>query len=162
MYNSANPDGHGFTKGELIMIKKTRKHISHLALAVAMLLAFGIPVSVAAAEAEEAAVARDASRYISFDLTLYRGVWAYSSSAENKSNKAYVNVNHSSCSPVSIGIFDASHSQINVKNSCSVPGGYTFNTAHQYPGQNICVGFYTDKITGKESIDGSFYYNGLN
>lgn len=144
------------------MKKTTKKHISHLALAAAMLLAFGVPVSVAAAEAEEAAVARDASRYISFDLDLYRGVWAYSSSAENKSNKAYVNVNHSSCSPVRIGMFDASYNQISVENNCSVPGGYTFNPAHQYPGQNICVGFYTDKITKKESIDGSFYYNGLN
>ena len=145
-------------------MKKTMKtRVSHLVLVAAMLLTFGVPVSVAAAEAEEAAVARAEARYIPFDLALYRGVWAYSSSGENKSNKAFVYVKHSSCSPVNIGIFDASHNQINVENDCSVPAedDYDFSPAYRYPGQYICAGFYTNKITGKQSIDGSFYYDGL-
>lgn len=142
------------------MKKRMKTRILQLVLMAAMVLSLGVPVYAAVEEINED-IARGSTQYESFNLTIYSGVMAYTPSGQNFSNSAYVKVENSTLSSIQMGLYDNSHQTIWPLRLVSVPIGFTFSPAHNYPGQYICVGFYKTNIEGVHSISGKFYYDGL-
>lgn len=142
------------------MKKRMKTRISQLALIAMLVFTLGVPVYAAVEETNED-IARGASEYKDFNLTLYNGVITYTDSGPNNSNSVYVKVTSASVSYVEVGVYDVSnHYKIN-GTVMSTPGETTISPAHQYPNQYICAGFYRTGISGSNYVAGRFYYNGL-
>ena len=140
--------------------KDNKETLFNLVLAVAMLLAFGVPVSVAAAEAEEAAVERGSSPYYDINVTMYNGVWVYTPSYPNTSGSVCVKLDASLIEYVNVAVFDSDKKKISgTDKTISTKGEKTISPAALYPNQYIRLGMYREDITGSYRVSGKFYYN---
>lgn len=142
--------------------KGIKAKIARIVLTAAMTLALGIPVCAASAEAN-AEIARGATQYADFDLTLYSGITVYSSSGQNFANPAVVNVTLNTVpASVDVGIYDMNNNLTSKGTKMiSGRGTLTFDPAANYPGQYVRVGFTKNNINQSYRVSGRFYYNGI-
>ena len=143
--------------------KGIKAKIARIALTAAMTLALGIPVCAASAEAN-AEIARGATQYADYNLTIHSGTVVYTKSGQNFAHPAVVKMEGMSAGLgyVEVATYDAStHSMASKgKKIISGLGTVTIDPAANYPGQYICAGFYREGIEGEYSMRGKFYYYG--
>lgn len=144
-----------------------KKNMAQIIAVFVLVLSIAVPVAAAAGEAS-VQEARGSTPYVSYNMPLYSGVVAYTSSgACNTRNAAVVMTRvtyNGSATSASVNVATYATSDNSKQSpSTSVSAGATvqLSSASAYPGQSIKAGFVKDNFNGTYQVSGKFYYDGL-